>query len=139
VAAQAVMARYGAVATSAAVAAAVDQVVLLVTSADLLTTPLALHFCLTLLPQQPQIADQISSKFLPAALEIVKSPLLQVCGSLAPDQACAFFMQRHKVFALLLKNAAARGAIPQVTPSTVVILLCRELHWESCWPSSQPS
>lgn len=75
---QAVMSAHGAAVSSTTVAAAVDQVVLLVSSADMLMTPLALHFCLTLLPQQPNIAAQISAKFLPAALELVKSPLLQV-------------------------------------------------------------
>ncbi len=72
------MSRQGASASSATVAAAVDEVVGLVTDADLLTTPLALHFCLTVLPQQPQNAEYIAAKFLPAALRLVKSPLLQV-------------------------------------------------------------
>jgi hypothetical protein len=77
-AAQSVMSRQGAAASSASVTAAVDEVVALVSDVDLLTTPLALHFCLTVLPQQPQNAAQITAKVLPAALRLVKSPLLQV-------------------------------------------------------------
>lgn len=78
---QAAMSRQGAQASSASVTAAVDEVVGLVSDTDLLTTPLALHFCLTVLTQQPQNAAQIAAKFLPAALRLVKSPLLQVCSS----------------------------------------------------------
>ncbi|EIE20950.1 TIP120-domain-containing protein [Coccomyxa subellipsoidea C-169] len=74
---ESVMSRQGAAASSASVTAAVDEVVALVSDTDLLTTPLALHFCLTVLPQQPQNAEQIAAKFLPAALRLVKSPLLQ--------------------------------------------------------------
>ena len=75
---QAVTARQGAALSSERMAAAVDEVANLVTDSDLLVTPLALRFCLKLLPQQPQSADQISSRFLPAALQLMKSPLLQV-------------------------------------------------------------
>ena len=75
---QAVMSRYGAEVSASAVMAAVDEVAGLVSDADLLTTPLALQFCLTLLPKQPHLAPDISSKFLPSALQLVKSPLLQV-------------------------------------------------------------
>ena len=64
--------------------AAVDEVANLVNDSDLLVTPLALRFCLKLLPQQPQNADQIASTFLPAALQLVKSPLLQVGCSARP-------------------------------------------------------
>jgi hypothetical protein len=59
-------------------AAAVDEVANLVNDSDLLVTPLALRFCLKLLPQHPQNTNQISSRFLPPALQLVKSPLLQV-------------------------------------------------------------
>ena len=55
-----------------------DEVANLVNDSDLLVTPLALRFCLKLLPQQPQNANHISSRFLPAALQLVTSPLLQV-------------------------------------------------------------
>ncbi len=75
---QAVTARQGAAMSSERMAAAVDEVANLVTDSDLLATPLALRFCLKLLPQQPKNVDQISSRFLPAALQLVKSPLLQV-------------------------------------------------------------
>ena len=78
---QAVTARQGAALSSERMAAAVDEVANLVTDSDLLATPLALRFCLKLLPQQPKNADQISSRFLPAALQLVKSPLLQVSHS----------------------------------------------------------
>jgi hypothetical protein len=72
------MARYGAEVNPSTVMAAVEEVAGLVSDADLLTTPMALQFCLTLLPKQPKMAPDISSKFLPAALQLVKSPLLQV-------------------------------------------------------------
>ena len=75
---QAVMSRYGAEVNPSTVMAAVEEVAGLVSDADLLTTPMALQFCLTLLPKQPKMAPDISSKFLPAALQLVKSPLLQV-------------------------------------------------------------
>ena len=75
---QAVMARQGSAVTSSTVSAAVDAVVELVSDADLLITPMALRFFLTLLPQQKHLAAEISSKFLPAVLQLVKSPLLQV-------------------------------------------------------------
>ena len=72
------MARQGSAVTSSTVSAAVDVVVELVSDADLLITPMALRFFLTLLPQQKHLAAEISSKFLPAVLQLVKSPLLQV-------------------------------------------------------------
>ena len=72
-------------ASAASLAAAVDEVVGLVSDTDLLITPLALQFCLTLLPQQPQHAAQISAKFLPAALQLARSPLLQDCHRFPPS------------------------------------------------------
>ena len=75
---QAVTARQGAALSAERMTPAVDEVANLVNDSDLLVTPLALRFCLKLLPQQPQTADQIASTFLPAALQLVKSPLLQV-------------------------------------------------------------
>ena len=72
------MARQGSAVSSSTVSAAVDAVVELVSDADLLITPMALRFFLTLLPQQRHVAAEISSKCLPAVLQLVKSPLLQV-------------------------------------------------------------
>ena len=72
------MSRYGAEVSASTVMAAVEEVAGLVSDADLLTTPLALQFCLTLLPKQPHLAADVSSRFLPPALLLVKSPLLQV-------------------------------------------------------------
>ncbi|BDA42511.1 Cullin-associated NEDD8-dissociated protein 1 [Coccomyxa sp. Obi] len=113
---EAVMSRQGASASSATVAAAVDEVVGLVTDADLLITPLALHFCLTVLPQQPQNAEQIAAKFLPAALRLVKSPLLQ---GAALEELLALFPAvlvsngMHTSFDSLLASLLAAGVAPE--------------------------
>ncbi len=116
------MSRQGAAASSASVTAAVDEVVALVSDTDLLTTPLALHFCLTVLPQQPQNAEQIAAKFLPAALRLVKSPLLQVriYEPVVPKQDVYLSCKQATSIRFLVSHASYFRAD-------------RALHLRSCW------
>lgn len=63
-------------------AATVNEVAGLVSSDNLQVSSLSLHFYVTLLQTQPKQGAAVADKVLPQALELVKSPLLQVSHTL---------------------------------------------------------
>ena len=75
---QALTSRHGSAVSPMTLAAALQEVVPLLSDGDLLIAALSLNFCGSLVRAQPQEAQAAVERVLPPTLALTKSPLLQV-------------------------------------------------------------
>lgn len=74
---EALVAKYGSSIDAASTSAIMAEASSLISDADLSIAALSLKLAVTLLKQQPAVAQQVVDKVLPAGLVLVRSPLLQ--------------------------------------------------------------
>lgn len=77
----ALVAKYGTTLDSASTAAVISESSTLISDADLSIAALSLKLAVTLLSKQAGAAQHVVEKVLPAGLQLVRSPLLQVSWS----------------------------------------------------------
>lgn len=75
---EALVAKYGPSLDPASTSALLAESSSLISDADLSIAALSLKLAVTLLRQQPAVAQQVVERVLPAGLVLVRSPLLQV-------------------------------------------------------------
>jgi cullin-associated NEDD8-dissociated protein 1 len=75
---EALVAKYGPSLDPASTSALLAESSSLISDADLSIAALSLKLAVTLLKQQPAVAQQVVERVLPAGLVLVRSPLLQV-------------------------------------------------------------
>ena len=75
---QALTSRHGSAVSPTTLAAALQEVVPLLSDGDLLIAALSLNFCGSLVRAQPREAQAAVERVLPSTLALTKSPLLQV-------------------------------------------------------------
>lgn len=74
----ALVAKYGTSLDPASTSAVIAEASALISDADLSIAALSLKLAVTLLGKQPGSAQEVVDKVLPAGLQLVRSPLLQV-------------------------------------------------------------
>ena len=76
---QALVTKHGGEVPGALLSRVVEELVGLISDADLVVAAMSLRLCATLLMQQPSCAPTISASALPPAMALLQSQLLQVC------------------------------------------------------------